>query len=55
MTFSNLSAQEKRKHLLSHARHEIEEWRRFQANTKDPTQKLFAQNQINHHLNTLKE
>ena len=52
--FSSLSPEENRKREISHAKREIEEWRRFNANTKDPIQKLFAQNQINEHIKSVK-
>ena len=50
MTYHNLSPQEKRKHDVVYAKRQIEEWRKFYANTQMPSQKLFAESQINHHL-----
>lgn len=54
MNFSSRTTEEKRKREVIHARREIEEWQKFYATTKHPGQKLFAQNQINHHLKTIK-
>ena len=55
MNYYNPSPQEKRKREVSHAKHEIEEWRKFYAITKEPAQKLFAESQINYHVKTINQ
>ena len=55
VNYYNLSPREKRKREVAHARHEIEEWRKFYAITKEPAQKLFAESQINYHVKTINQ